>query len=110
MPREKPPVKVFPVKGFKIYVSFRHPSLDFFNNSYKKISSSDDCLRPCQGRARSQCLQSLQVDTFFVRYYFYTLFAGTYLCEVTVTPTFFALAKTANMTVIGKLLQLLIGT
>ena len=30
-----------------------------------------------------------------------TKLSGTYLCEVTVTPTFFALAETANMTVIG---------
>ena len=30
-----------------------------------------------------------------------TKLTGTYLCEVTVTPTFFALAETANMTVIG---------
>jgi len=29
-----------------------------------------------------------------------TKLSGTYLCEVTVTPTFFALAETANMTVI----------
>ncbi len=28
--------------------------------------------------------------------------SGSYLCEVTVTPTFFALAEAANMTVIGK--------
>ena len=34
-----------------------------------------------------------------------TKLTGTYLCEVTVTPTFFALAETANMTVIGKLMQ-----
>ena len=27
---------------------------------------------------------------------------GEYLCEVTVTPTFFAMAETANMTVIGR--------
>ena len=31
-----------------------------------------------------------------------TKLTGTYLCEVTVTPTFFALAESANMTVIGK--------
>ena len=34
-----------------------------------------------------------------------TKLSGTYLCEVTVTPTFFALAETANMTVIGLLKQ-----
>ncbi len=28
--------------------------------------------------------------------------SGSYLCEVTVTPTFFALAEAANMTVIGE--------
>ena len=28
---------------------------------------------------------------------------GQYLCEVTMTPTYFALAEAANMTVIGKL-------
>ena len=28
--------------------------------------------------------------------------SGTYMCEVTVTPTFFALMQFANMTVIGK--------
>ena len=27
---------------------------------------------------------------------------GEYLCEVTVTPTFFVLADSANMTVIGE--------
>ena len=32
-----------------------------------------------------------------------TKLTGSYLCEVTVTPTFFALAEAANMTVIGKL-------
>ena len=32
-----------------------------------------------------------------------TKLTGTYLCEVTVTPTFFALAESANMTIIGKL-------
>ena len=32
-----------------------------------------------------------------------TKLTGTYLCEVTVTPTFFAMAESANMTVIGKL-------
>ena len=31
-----------------------------------------------------------------------TKLTGTYLCEVTVTPTFFALAESANMTVIGE--------
>lgn len=30
-----------------------------------------------------------------------TKLTGTYLCEVTVTPTFFALAESANMTIIG---------
>ena len=29
--------------------------------------------------------------------------SGVYLCEVTVTNTFFAMAETANMTVIGEL-------
>lgn len=29
-------------------------------------------------------------------------YSGTYMCEVTVTPTFFALMQFANMTVIGK--------
>ena len=28
--------------------------------------------------------------------------SGTYMCEVTVTPTFFALMQFANMTVVGK--------
>ena len=32
-----------------------------------------------------------------------TKLTGTYLCEVTVTPTFFALAESANMTIIGKI-------
>ena len=32
-----------------------------------------------------------------------TKLTGTYLCEVTVTPTFFAMAESANMTVIGEL-------
>ena len=32
-----------------------------------------------------------------------TKLTGTYLCEVTVTPTFFALAESANMTIIGRL-------
>ena len=36
-----------------------------------------------------------------------TKLTGTYLCEVTVTPTFFALAESANMTVIGKSFSLL---
>ena len=31
-----------------------------------------------------------------------TKLTGTYLCEVTVTPTFFALAESANMTIIGE--------
>lgn len=31
-----------------------------------------------------------------------TTFTGTYLCEVTVTPSYFALMQYANMTVIGK--------
>ena len=35
-----------------------------------------------------------------------TKLTGTYLCEVTVTPTFFALAESANMTVIGESLLL----
>ena len=35
------------------------------------------------------------------------LWSGTYLCEVTVTPTFFALAETANMTVIGNLMVMI---
>ena len=34
-----------------------------------------------------------------------TKLTGTYLCEVTVTPTFFALAESANMTIIGGLLS-----
>ena len=29
-------------------------------------------------------------------------FSGTYLCEVTVTPSYFALMQYANMTVIGE--------
>ena len=32
-----------------------------------------------------------------------TKLTGTYLCEVTVTPTFFALAESANMTIIGEI-------
>ena len=35
-----------------------------------------------------------------------TKLTGTYLCEVTVTPTFFAMAESANMTVIGESLLL----
>ena len=31
--------------------------------------------------------------------------SGQYLCEVTVTPGYFAMAETANMTVIGKKLE-----
>ena len=31
-----------------------------------------------------------------------TKLTGSYLCEVTVTPTFFALAESANMTIIGR--------
>ena len=34
-----------------------------------------------------------------------TKLTGSYLCEVTVTPTFFALAESANMTVIGEFIQ-----
>ena len=41
------------------------------------------------------------------KYYQYSN-SGTYLCEVTVTPTFFALAETANMTVIGKLILIMV--
>jgi hypothetical protein len=33
--------------------------------------------------------------------------SGSYLCEVTVTPTYFALAESANMTVIGQHLNIL---
>ena len=32
-------------------------------------------------------------------------FSGTYLCEVTVTPSYFALMQYANMTVIGEYLS-----
>jgi len=63
MPNEKPPVKVFPVKGMKI-----------------NMTASDHV---------RVVLESVS-----------TKLTGTYLCEVTVTPTFFALAETANMTVI----------
>lgn len=63
MPHEKPPVKVFPVKGMKI-----------------NMTASDHV---------RVVLESVS-----------TKLTGTYLCEVTVTPTFFALAETANMTVI----------
>ena len=34
-----------------------------------------------------------------------TKLTGTYLCEVTVTPTFFALAESANMTIIGEIVR-----
>jgi len=63
MPNEKPPVKIFPVKGMKI-----------------NMTASDHV---------RVVLESVS-----------TKLTGTYLCEVTVTPTFFALAETANMTVI----------
>lgn len=63
MPNEKPPVKVFPVKGMMI-----------------NMTASDHV---------RVVLESVS-----------TKLTGTYLCEVTVTPTFFALAETANMTVI----------
>ena len=32
-----------------------------------------------------------------------TKLTGTYLCEVTVSTTFFAMAESANMTIIGEL-------
>ena len=35
-----------------------------------------------------------------------TKLTGMYLCEVTVTPSFFVLAEAANMTIIGKFLDL----
>ena len=31
-----------------------------------------------------------------------TKLTGVYLCEVTITPTFYAMAESANMTVIGE--------
>ena len=34
-------------------------------------------------------------------------YSGTYMCEVTVSPTFDALIQFANMTVVGKLNQIL---
>ena len=38
-----------------------------------------------------------------------TKLTGMYLCEVTVTPSFFVLAEAANMTIIGKFLNMYIG-
>ena len=32
-----------------------------------------------------------------------TKLTGVYLCEVTITPTFYAMAESANMTVIGEM-------